>query len=671
MRRLILLGLLSFGFIANLFAIGTVIVNESGDNFPTGWTGATGIWTQCDTDYRTSPYSLRLDNSGGWTWKAINLSSYDAASFSVYTYGIEFYFGYKIDTTFYSIYTSANGNPWFFSGEKNLPLTATEIGFGGGAAAVGHLFDDLVVTADKKPSLPWTGESGYTSDGVEPDYGNFATTFTWRIQYKDLDNDASSYVKVHILKGGSPISGNPFNMTFVSGSPITGSTFTYSRTLSQGSDYSYYFEASDGWLAANNTSTLNGPDVVGPFIKGYVRDPGGQGMGSVSLSLTGADNRTTVTNSSGYYEFLNLTYNGNFAVIPSSFSYYSFVPSSRTYSSLQTDQANQNFSRDNSTSSSSLSWTGEAGYENDGVGFLPSTSTVFFRIKYTDPENDAPKSGYPKLRVLSDGTELLNSPFTLTADSSSDLNYRDGKIYKCSVFDLDNSTFTYYFEAYDIWNASSSVPGTVAFLNSRPPSVPANSSPIAADGAYVTSSGVDLKWSAADPDGDAITYTLYLSPALSIYDIFRESSLSIIYVGANSSFVLDNLVPGKVYYWRIKAEDPFGASTYSPVFSFKTAILPPEKAFNYPNPFRPGRENTNIVFAMPEDGSVTITFYTEFGEKVFQTSMDNLVKGSNSYGYDGKDVNGKVLFNGTYICIIKKKYAGRETTDKCRLLVIK
>jgi hypothetical protein len=117
------------------------------------------------------------------------------------------------------------------------------------------------------PTLTWTGETNYTSDGLNPETGDTSTTFVYRVKYTDADNDApkSDYPKVHIKKGGVEITGSPFAMTYVSGSYNTGAIYSYSTTLPSGIDYSYYFEAYDVWNASATgipTNSKTGPNVI-------------------------------------------------------------------------------------------------------------------------------------------------------------------------------------------------------------------------------------------------------------------------------------------------------------------------------------------------------------------------------------------------------------------------
>jgi len=103
-----------------------------------------------------------------------------------------------------------------------------------------------------------------------------------------------------------------------------------------------------------------------------------------------------------------------------------------------------------------LSWTNETGYTSGGLD--PETgdisTTFIYLVKYTDTDNDAPKSGYPKLRIKKgfpgqSGSEISGSPFIMNYVSG---NYNTGAIYSYSI-KLEPGQYTYYFEAYDIYDA--------------------------------------------------------------------------------------------------------------------------------------------------------------------------------------------------------------------------
>jgi len=126
------------------------------------------------------------------------------------------------------------------------------------------------MTGGSAPTLAWTGEAGYVSDGVEPNSGDYPVTAVYRVTYTDADNDAPrvGYPVVHILKSGIEIAGSPFAMARVDAGDTTytdGKVYGYSKALKPGT-YSYSFEAEDfGGAAATGVpvSTAVGPVVAG------------------------------------------------------------------------------------------------------------------------------------------------------------------------------------------------------------------------------------------------------------------------------------------------------------------------------------------------------------------------------------------------------------------------
>jgi len=105
---------------------------------------------------------------------------------------------------------------------------------------------------------------------VSPSSGTATTTFTYKVKYSDIDNDAPAAgdPKVHISKGGSPISGGPFSMAFDSwvGTPddyAQGVIYTYNKQLgTPGLDYSFHFTANDAEGAGTSTTSQDAPDVT-------------------------------------------------------------------------------------------------------------------------------------------------------------------------------------------------------------------------------------------------------------------------------------------------------------------------------------------------------------------------------------------------------------------------
>ncbi len=100
--------------------------------------------------------------------------------------------------------------------------------------------------ADQAPLLAWAGETGYESDGLEPEIGTAGTDFTWKIEYSDPDGDAPDGVYLHILDDGTELADSPYQMTSQGGTDWSaGVVFAKTLTLPKGAAYTYYFSAAD------------------------------------------------------------------------------------------------------------------------------------------------------------------------------------------------------------------------------------------------------------------------------------------------------------------------------------------------------------------------------------------------------------------------------------------
>ena len=105
-----------------------------------------------------------------------------------------------------------------------------------------------VQTGSFAPVLSWTSQRGYVRDGCQPEIGDVATDFDFRILFSDLDGDlpATGWPQVTILKGKKPIPGSPFPMEPMNDVPTyNGRPYRYKTKLPAGEDYSYYFDAKD------------------------------------------------------------------------------------------------------------------------------------------------------------------------------------------------------------------------------------------------------------------------------------------------------------------------------------------------------------------------------------------------------------------------------------------
>lgn len=273
--------------------------------------------------------------------------------------------------------------------------------------------------------------------------------------------------------------------------------------------------------------------------------------------------------------------------------------------------------------------------------------SVMFKVKYQDEYNNPPSDGYPKAIYWKQGTQDYQDVI-LDADSG---------VY-CKSMNIPVGKYCYRYTVQNNYlNSEYSLAVSSFVVTSRP--LPAMN-PSVQDNQTVTNGKVHLRWDAA---GSSMRYKLYLG--------VDPLNLSVVFEGTDPAYDVAALAPAQLYYWQVETINEFGVSSKSSLLRFTTlgAIA---KSYSYPNPFNPSRgESANIVFMMDENGSAEITVYSEFGDHIWQKQVDGLFQGTNEIAYDGHDDAGNQLYNGTYVCSIVKKYSGRETRERCRLLVIK
>jgi len=195
-----------------------------------------------------------------------------------------------------------------------------------------------------------------------------------------------------------------------------------------------------------------------------------------------------------------------------------------------------------------ITWTGETGYENDGID--PNTdwplSNFAYRIKYQDVDGDAPMTGYPKVHIMTNGTEITGSPFEMTeADSDP---YTTGRIYTYSNNTLESgNSYTYQFEAQDSEGNNAVGDGTIE-----------QNDPVVTDQQYVTflditgTSGTD----GGNPYGEGAAFIDYNADDLvDIYvstttgaDYLFENTGNNVFTDVRSAAGIDDNFRGTVTY---------------------------------------------------------------------------------------------------------------------------
>jgi len=365
---------------------------------------------------------------------------------------------------------------------------------------------DAPDVTNRAPTLSWTGEADYISDGLDPETGYPTTNFVYRVKYTDQDNEApaSSYPKLHIMKGGAEITGSPFAMSEVDAGDTTysdGKLYTYTKSgLAEGTDYTYSFEAKDVWnvpATGTPTSPHHGPDIApvgnhaptlswteetnytsdgldpetgypntdfvyrvkymdqdneapaSGYPKVHIMKSGSEISGS-PFAMSELDAGATTYSDGKLY-----TYTKGRLGPGTDYTYYFEAKDLWNTPATGVPTSPQD-APDVTNNAPTLSWTGERNYTNDGLdpeAGYPITDFVY-RVKYTDQDNDAPASGYPKVHIKKAGSEISGSPFAMSEVNVGDTNYGNGKLYTYAKSRLaPGMDYTYYFEAKDIWNA--------------------------------------------------------------------------------------------------------------------------------------------------------------------------------------------------------------------------
>ncbi|MFA5858198.1 MAG: hypothetical protein WC955_03950 [Elusimicrobiota bacterium] len=441
-------------------------------------------------------------------------------------------------------------------------------------------------------ALSWTGNSGYITDGVDPETGLSTTTFCFKVKYLDNENDAPKpgYPKVRIKKGQTDYL--LLSMPSTMYSYTDGIICTTSTLLPPCSYYGYTFESYDVWnSSAHQFLSSPGPDVKA-IISGEVKYPDGNPMPGVTLRLTyGLESQTRVTDSFGCYLFSSLDTDKNYTVVPSSYSYYSYNPWIRSYySPLTSDATGQDFYRVNT---SSLTWTGEIDYSSDGLDpelCLTSEETLNYRIKYIDADNDPPLEGYPKLIVLKGTVTVINTQMQQT--DLTDTYYIDGKTFYYSTALPSGRDYSYYFVAHDSFSLQSNtqvISGPVV-STSAPQLVWTGETGYVEDGispevgAMGTTFYFRIKYVDTDNDPPKLNY-----PKLHIYNNQTEisgSPYTLLSTGSTDYLSgvifyrnIPNLPPSLDYSYSFDTMDEFNKSTETVVLSSPKVNTPPVLAW--------------------------------------------------------------------------------------------
>ena len=330
------------------------------------------------------------------------------------------------------------------------------------------------------PTLAWTGEANYTSDGVNPNSGASGSNFVFRVKYTDTNNEAPAVKEVWVdtNDNGTYEAGEKYDMTEVDPGDTNytdGKLYTKTLSLSKAGDntFNYRFYASNSLVATgpptsdktvtvtNNVPILTWTGEAYFISDGVNPDTGGNGSAfEFRVNYTDLDNEAPTSmkvwvdeNDNGTYEAgekysmttvdggdtnytdgklytksLNLVYAGD-----GNLNY-------RFYAGDGIDNATGSPASDSmvtvlfsSNTPPALDWTAGNCLSNGVRPAIGATGADFeFLVEYTDADNDPPSAIEVWVDANDNGSYEVGEKYAMTEVDAGDIAYTDGKLYKYS-----------------------------------------------------------------------------------------------------------------------------------------------------------------------------------------------------------------------------------------------
>lgn len=374
---------------------------------------------------------------------------------------------------------------------------------------------DEVLALNSVPTLSWSSESNYTTDGVNPDSGPGGSTFVFRVQYMDVDNTAPSTIQVWVDTNDNGVydANEKYAMTVSGGDDNFANGEIYTKSLAigyMGDGYiRYRFYASDGLSDATGSPTTHNMVYVvnslpiltwtgeanyvddgvhaESFIHGAIytfrisyADGDNTAPSSIQVWVDKDDNGTyTDSADPALDERIDMTLAaGGDGVYTNGEIYEKAIVLAkpvdstltyRFYASDGTSDATGAGPIDNSSNiitlindAPVLSWLGDGGnYNSDGVNpdSGPHNSNFVFKVKYTDANNNAPTSVMLWVDTDDSGGYAGGETYDMTIEGG-DGDFANSEIYTKTLplAYVGDGVLNYKFTAYDGADPASGTP---------------------------------------------------------------------------------------------------------------------------------------------------------------------------------------------------------------------
>ncbi|MFC1556930.1 hypothetical protein ACFL5L_02980 [candidate division KSB1 bacterium] len=483
-------------------------------------------------------------------------------------------------------------NPIPSDGAAGVPISSIMMWTGGGPGGITVSYDIYFGTTNPPPLVEYDMSVEGYSPGTPLNYG---TTYYWNIVARDYAQDVStpgavwSFTTEENPTPYEPLNPSPADastgisvstgLSWTGGGP-SGTTVTYdiyygtddppplvqsdNSTASYDPGTSLSYNTTYFWkiVSKNNSAGLSTSGAVWSFTTGLDLTPYEPSSPSPADASTGISVSTGLSWTGGGPSGTTVTYDiyfgtsGSPPLVQSGNSAASYNPgtlSSGTtyYWKIVSKNTAQGLSRSGDVwsfttfSNQAPNQPGNPSPSNGATGVSLSTG-----LSWTGGDPDGDAVTYDIYFGTSGSPPLVQS-------NNSAASYNPGTL---------SSGTTYYWKIVAKDEHGASTAGSVwsfTATSNQAPNLPAN--PMPANAELYVSWYAGFGWTGGDPDGDTVTYDIYLGttnpPPLLQPD------------NPTNSYYLDTLSATTTYYWKIVAKDEHGASTAGPVWTFTTTVF--------------------------------------------------------------------------------------------------